>query len=99
VQYPPREICAACLEDALEWRSSTDLPGTVLAGAVLHHSFDGAFRDRLPLRVGLVQIGLGAVAVCFLDARCRGGEILRVTARLDAGGHAVLTAAPPGDAE
>jgi uncharacterized OB-fold protein len=93
VQYPPREVCAACLGDALEWRIAPFAQGAVLARTVLHHSFDASFRDALPLNVGLVRIEGGPVAVAFLAAGCQGGDAVRVTAGLDASGRAVLRAA------
>ena len=30
-QYPPREVCGACLSDRLAWDSADSLPGRVLA--------------------------------------------------------------------
>ena len=40
VQYPPRELCSACLADALEWRATDGEAGEVLATTLLHHSHD-----------------------------------------------------------
>ena len=64
-QYPPREVCGACLSDRLDWETADCLPGRVLARTVLHHSNEPRFRPRLPLTVGLVQFDAGPVAVCF----------------------------------
>ena len=61
---------------------------------LLCHSFDDGFRGRLPLQVGLVRIGGGPVALAFLDARCRAGAKVRLTAALDGSGRAVLSAVP-----
>lgn len=96
LQYPPREVCVACLDDGLEWRITASVTGEVMATTVLHHSFDAALRDGLPLRVGLVRIESGPVAVCFLDPRCSGGDAVRLTAAVDGRGRAVLHAAPLG---
>ena len=40
--------------------------GEVLAATALHHSHEAAFRDALPLRVGLVRLDAGPTVVCFL---------------------------------
>ena len=93
VQYPPREVCLTCLDDALEWRRSEHVAGELLAVAMLHHSFEPAFRERLPRRVGLVRILGGPTAVSFVGGGCAGGDAVRVTASLDAEGRAVLFAA------
>jgi uncharacterized OB-fold protein len=92
MQYPPRELCVACLADTLEWRVSDDALGEVLANTVLHHSHEPAFGAMLPMRVGLVRLDAGPTAVCFLAEDCSAGTRVRVTARLDGEGRAVLSA-------
>jgi uncharacterized OB-fold protein len=77
-QYPPREVCAACLSDRLEWDSADSLPARVLAGTLLYHSNERGFRARLPLRVGLVKFDTGPVAVCFLSETVAPGDTVRV---------------------
>jgi uncharacterized OB-fold protein len=94
VQYPPRELCCTCLADQLQWRASDAEGGEVLATTLLHHSHEHAFRDTLPLRVGLVRLDPGPTVVCFLTAGCDAGTPVRVTARNDAAGRPVLTAMP-----
>jgi uncharacterized OB-fold protein len=91
-QYPPRELCAACLSDALQWQVSDVEVGELLGSTVLHHSHEASFRERLPLRVGLVRLDAGPTIVCFLADECRAGIRVRVTASNDAAGRAVLTA-------
>lgn len=91
-QYPPREFCAACLSDRLEWRATEAETGEVLATTMVHHSHEAAGRDLLPLRVGLVHLDLGSSIVCFVTDHCDAGTRVRVTARVDAKGRAVLTA-------
>jgi len=93
-QYPPRELCVACLADELEWRMSDTTDGELLARTELHHSHDPAFRDKLPLLVALVRLDAGPTAVCFLTDDCDAGTRVRLTARNDAAGRPVLTAAP-----
>ena len=93
-QYPPREICVACLSDRLEWEVLPRFPGTVIARTILHHSFEPRFRPRLPLAVGLVQLDAGPVAVCFLAAEACTGDCVHVREYADETGHPVLEAAP-----
>ena len=94
VQYPPRELCVACLADGLEWHEADAAAGEVLASTELHHSHDAAFVDALPLRVGLVRLDQGPSVVCFLAEDCDAGVRVRVTAHNDAEGRPVMTAAP-----
>jgi len=77
-QYPPREICGACLSDRLVWDSADSLPARVLAGTLLHHSNESRFRARLPLCVGLVKFDAGPLAVCFLSETAAPGDTVRV---------------------
>jgi uncharacterized OB-fold protein len=77
-QYPPRELCAACLSDRLNWESASSLPALVLARTRLHHSNEPRFRTRLPLTVGLVQFDAGPGAVCFLAATNTPGDAVQV---------------------
>jgi uncharacterized OB-fold protein len=78
VQYPPREVCAACLSDRLTWDSAESLRARVVAHTKLHHSNQPRFRDRLPLIVGLVQFDAGPVAVCFLAQTAAPGDPVQV---------------------
>ena len=91
--YPAREACARCQSDRLEWHVTPDLPGTVLARTVLHHSYEPRFRPGLPLVLALVRLDAGPVAVCFLAPGRAAGDPVSVTARLDAAAHPVLDAA------
>jgi uncharacterized OB-fold protein len=94
VQYPPREVCAACLGSALAWEETASAEAELLAETTLHHSHDPAFAGVLPLRVGLARLAAGAVAITFLDSDCTPGDRARVIARLDAAGRAILHASP-----
>jgi uncharacterized protein len=92
VQYPPRELCVACLNDTLEWQTTEDTPGELLAVTVLHHSHDQRFNASLPIRVGLVRFDAGPTAVCFLAGDCGAGARVSVTAKHDDEGRTVLSA-------
>jgi uncharacterized OB-fold protein len=94
IQYPPRELCVACLADQLEWRVAPSETGELLANTLLHHSHVEEFRSALPLHVGLVRLDAGPSVICFLATGCHAGRRVRVTAHNDADGRPVLSAAP-----
>jgi len=110
VQYPPREACHRCTSHRLRWQPQAGA-GRLLALTTLHHSNDLFFRERLPWRLGLVQLDAGPTVVAHLHGDvqmpAQPGEVpmpdpnahprVRVTARLDRAGRAVLIALPPED--
>jgi uncharacterized OB-fold protein len=96
MQYPPRELCAACLADEMIWVVAGFADGDVLAVTTLHHSHEVACRAALPLRVGLVRLDAGPTVVCFLDEGCAAGTRVQIAARTDAAGRAVLAAIRQG---
>jgi len=93
VQYPPREVCHACLSDQLQWRPA-DPSGRLLAVTTLHHSNDLYFRERLPWRVGTVQLDSGPSVVAHVHGDCHEGEAVRLSLKLDRSGQAVMIALP-----
>ncbi|MBA3478361.1 MAG: SDR family NAD(P)-dependent oxidoreductase [Lautropia sp.] len=94
VQYPPREACHKCLSPRLVWREQ-DGEAELLSTTTLHHSNDLFFRERLPWRLGLVHLDAGPTLMVHLH-----GEVtepparVRVGARLDRAGRAVLIGMP-----
>jgi NAD(P)-dependent dehydrogenase (short-subunit alcohol dehydrogenase family)/uncharacterized OB-fold protein len=95
VQYPPREACQKCLSVKLEWKSESGT-GELLAATVLHHSNDLFFRERLPWRLGLIRLESGPTVVAHLHGDVPAAPApVRVAARLDRAGQAVLVALPP----
>ena len=96
-QYPPRELCVACLSDALEWQTTEYIIGEVLAVTTLHHSHEATIRAILPLRTGLVRLEAGPTALCFVANDCTPGTRVRVTAQVDSVGRTVLSALAPPD--
>ena len=94
VQYPPREACHACLSPRLVWRPQ-DGAGELLADTTLQHSNDLFFRERLPWRLGMVRLDSGPTVVAHLHGDCppAPGRV-RVGARLDKAGQAILIALP-----
>jgi NAD(P)-dependent dehydrogenase (short-subunit alcohol dehydrogenase family)/uncharacterized OB-fold protein len=94
VQYPPREACQSCLSIRLLWKAQ-DGKGELVASTVLYHSNDLFFRERLPWRLGLVRLAAGPTVVAHLhgDVPAAPAQV-RVAARLDRAGQAVLVALP-----
>jgi NAD(P)-dependent dehydrogenase (short-subunit alcohol dehydrogenase family)/uncharacterized OB-fold protein len=94
VQYPPREACQRCLSVQLVWKPQAQ-EGELLASTVLHHSNDLFFRERLPWRLGLAKLACGPTVVAHLHADVPPAPAkLRVAARLDRAGQAVLVGLP-----
>jgi NAD(P)-dependent dehydrogenase (short-subunit alcohol dehydrogenase family)/uncharacterized OB-fold protein len=78
VQYPPREACEKCLSVRLSWRQQDDR-GELLAATVLH----------------LIKLACGPTVVAHLHADVPAAPArLRVAARLDRAGQAVLVGLP-----
>jgi len=78
----------------LSWKAQNDA-GELLAETTLHHSNDLFFRERLPWRLGLVRLACGPSVVAHLHADVqRAPSPVRVAARLDRAGQAVLVALP-----
>src|SRR5215813_1239415 len=94
VQYPPREACQSCLSTKIFWKPQSG-EAELLASTVLHHSNDLFFRERLPWRLGLARLACGPTVVTHLHADVQNAPArLRVTARLDRAGQAVLVGLP-----
>jgi NAD(P)-dependent dehydrogenase (short-subunit alcohol dehydrogenase family)/uncharacterized OB-fold protein len=94
VQYPPREACHKCLSPRLNWREQTG-EGELISSTTLHHSNDLFFRERLPWRLGLVHLDASPTLMVHLHGEV--GEAparVRVGARLDRAGQAVLIGFP-----
>ena len=97
VQYPPKEMCGECLSDDLHW-AAVDGSGTLLSETLLHHAHDLYFRERMPWRLGLVQLDCGPSVVAHLHgdidpAPCK----VVVQARLDRAGRGALIATPQNE--
>ncbi len=90
VAYPVRDLCGACLGE-LAWQDVAD-GGTVLARTVLRASGDVYFRQRLPVRTGLVAMDAGPRVVAFLQDDVQPSSRVRLALRLDKAGQAVMLA-------
>ena len=97
VQYPPREACHQCLSPRLVWKEQNGA-GSLLSSTTLHHSNDMYFRERLPWRLGLVHLDAGPTLMVHLHGEVADAaaapERIRVGARLDRAGQAVLIGFP-----
>jgi NAD(P)-dependent dehydrogenase (short-subunit alcohol dehydrogenase family)/uncharacterized OB-fold protein len=97
IQYPPRSACVSCLSHRLEWRA-VDGVGELISDTVLHHSNELYYRERVPLRLGLVRLDVGPILLAHLHGDCAvAPSRVRVRAHLDKSGQAVLIALPPED--
>jgi len=93
-QYPPREACFNCLSTMLEW-TPCDGSGELISQTTLHHSNENYFRERLPLRVGLVRLDIGVDVLAYIHENCSGPPArVTVRAHLDRSGQAALAAYP-----
>ena len=94
VQYPPREACLRCLSPRLKWRAQSG-EGSLLTTTTLHHSNDLFFRERLPWRLGMVHLDAGPSVMVHLHGEVGDApQRVRVGARLDRAGQAVLIGFP-----
>ena len=97
VQYPPREMCHRCLSHSLEWRVQAGL-GELISETVLWHSHDPFFRERLPWRLGMVRLDAGPSVIVHLHGDVpQAPARVRVGARLDRAGRAVVIGFPEED--
>ena len=112
VQYPPRDACHRCLSSQLKW-TAQDGAGELISETVLHHSNDPFYRERLPWRLGLVRLDAGPTVIVHLHGDVASpapliagaapasspSQRVRVGARLDRAGAAVLIGFPPEESE
>ncbi len=96
VQYPPREACHRCLATELAWQPMSG-GGELLSETLQHHSQELFFRERGPVRLGLIRLDEGATVLAHLARDCppAPGRVT-VRAALDRAGQAVLVAGPEG---
>lgn len=93
IQYPPRDACNRCLSIELRWRD-TDPNGTVLAETSIQTSPDPYFRERMPWRIGSVQLDAGPVALAHLHGDVKRGDDVMLTLKLDRASQGVVVALP-----
>jgi NAD(P)-dependent dehydrogenase (short-subunit alcohol dehydrogenase family)/uncharacterized OB-fold protein len=97
VQYPPRDACTNCLSVRLEWKPVSGR-GELISDTLLHHSNELYYRERTPLRLGLVRLDEGVTVLTHLHGDCPKAKAqVRVRAHLDKAGQAALIALPATD--
>jgi uncharacterized OB-fold protein len=90
VQYPPREACVRCLAVELDWTLQQG-GGRMISETTLYHSH--LSKTRLPVRIGLVQLHSGPVALVYVGESVAAAPAdVQVTVKLDDEGYAVLVA-------
>ena len=96
VIYPPRDACPRCLSARLPFRD-VDNRGTLLVETTIRTSTDVYFRERMPWRIGTVQLDAGPSIVAHLHGDLREGERTRLALKLDKSGQAIAMALPAED--
>ena len=71
----------------------------MLAETTIRVSPDPYFRERLPWRIGTVQLAVGPVAVCHLHGEVGRGDNVRLALKLDRAGQGVMIALPQEGSE
>lgn len=93
-QYPPRDLCRACLADALGPVEETS-EGRLIVSAIVHRSLEPDFAGDLPLRIGTVHLDCGLRIVVFVDAGLADGQSVRLRQEAGADGVALWHAGAP----
>ena len=97
VNYPPRELCGACLADELVWQEVDNL-GVVQACTDLHYSLEPDYADHLPWRVASVVLACGPVVLAHLQSGIVEGTEVAVRIVEDRHGNRMLVAVEPSGA-
>jgi uncharacterized OB-fold protein len=91
VQYPPRDACHRCLSVELAW-TVQPAAGRLISETTLFHSHLAQIEGQLPLRVGLVHLQCGPVALAHIEKSVPTAPAdVEVSMRLQEG-YAVLVA-------
>ena len=91
VQYPPRDACHRCLAVELEWALQPGA-GRLISETTLFHSHLARFNHLLPLRIGLIHLQCGPVALAHIEKSVAAAPAdVEVSMRLQEG-YAVLVA-------
>jgi NAD(P)-dependent dehydrogenase (short-subunit alcohol dehydrogenase family)/uncharacterized OB-fold protein len=93
ILYPPRDACPRCLSAQLTFKD-VNPDGRLIAETMVRVSTDPYFRERMPWRVGTVQLDVGPVIVAHLHGDTVEGERVRLALKLDKSGSAVMFALP-----
>ncbi|MBT8078196.1 MAG: SDR family NAD(P)-dependent oxidoreductase [Gammaproteobacteria bacterium] len=91
--YPARELCPKCWSMHLEWRDA-DTGGRLISETTLRTSINTYFRERMPWRIGTVQLRAGPTVLAHIHGDVMRNDEVRMIARTDKSGQGVLMALP-----
>jgi len=93
VSYPAREICPKCWSMNLQWEDIED-GGQLIAVTTLRTSINTYFRERMPWRVGTIQLDAGPTVLAHIHGDVNERSRVKMIARTDKSGQGVLFALP-----
>lgn len=93
VIYPAREICPKCWSLELRWEE-VPAGGQLTTETTLHTSINTYFSERVPWRVGTVQLDVGPTVLAHVHGDVAERSRVKVIARTDKSGQGVLFALP-----
>lgn len=93
VSYPAREACPKCWSLELLWEQMPE-GGQLISETTLHSSINTYFRERMPWRIGTVQLDAGPTVLAHLHGDVAERARVRIIARTDKSGQGVLFALP-----
>lgn len=93
VSYPAREACPKCWSMDLRWEEMLE-GGRLISETTLYTSSNTYFIERLPWRVGTVQLDAGPTVLAHVHGDVAELGRVRMIARTDKSGQGVLFALP-----
>ncbi|SDQ97230.1 SDR family NAD(P)-dependent oxidoreductase [Pseudovibrio sp. Tun.PSC04-5.I4] len=96
IQYPARDACSHCLSNNLIWQEVSPL-GKLIATSTVRTSTSTYFKERMPWRLGTVQLDIGPSVICHLHGDVEVSDNVRLINRLDKSGQSVFLAMPLED--
>ena len=91
VNYPPRELCGACLADDLHWQAVADT-GVVQSLTRLGYSLEPGYAQHLPWTVASVLLDCGPIALAHLAPGLETGARVALRVVEDEAGNRMLAA-------
>ncbi len=93
ITYPPREICPKCWSLELTWQPIAT-GGKLITETTLRTSINTHFRERMPWRIGTVQLDAGPCVLAHIHGDVEEYAQVRIILRTDKSGQGVLFALP-----
>ncbi len=93
VSYPAREICPKCWSMDLRWEAMPE-GGQLISETTLRSSSNAYFSERLPWRIGTVQLDVGPTVLAHVHGDVAELARVKMIARTDKSGQGVLFALP-----